>query len=75
MKNMMKPYTDIKTISESIWTKEISPVEVLNECLKRIEELDPELNAFITVLPDQAREQAGTAEAEIKVGNWRGSLH
>lgn len=71
----MNPYSDIKTISESIRTREVSPVEVVNGCLKRIEELDPKLNAFVTVLVDQAREQASAAEAEIKQGNWRGPLH
>jgi aspartyl-tRNA(Asn)/glutamyl-tRNA(Gln) amidotransferase subunit A len=58
-----------------IRTKKVSPVEVVDACLKRIEEFNPKLNAFITVLADQAREQAKVAEAEIKAGKWRGPLH
>lgn len=71
----MNPYSDIKTISESIRARKVLPVEIVNGCLRRIEELDPRLNAFVTVLADQAREQASAAEAEIKQGNWRGPLH
>lgn len=50
-------------------------MEIMDIFLKRIEELNPKVNAFITVLADQAREQAKIAEMEIKAGNWRGSLH
>ena len=62
-------------LSKLIQAQKISPVEVVHACLKQIKELDPKLNAFITVLADQALEQAKDAEAEIKAGNWRGSLH
>lgn len=53
----------------------ISPVEVVRECLARIERLDPRLNAFITVMSDLALSQARKAESEIREGNWRGPLH
>jgi aspartyl-tRNA(Asn)/glutamyl-tRNA(Gln) amidotransferase subunit A len=43
--------------------------------LGRIETLNPKINAFITVLSDEAREQAAQAEKDIKAGNWRGPLH
>src|SRR6266851_3974458 len=39
------------------------------------EAVEQELNAFITVLADQALEQARVAEAEIKEAKWRGPLH
>ena len=65
----------IKTLSNKIRTQEVSPVEVVSACLERIERLNPELNAFITVLADQALEQAKIAEAEIKASQWRGPLH
>ena len=41
----------------------------------RIEALNPSLNAFITLLGNEARSQAKLAEAEIKAGKWRGVLH
>ncbi len=68
-------YVSIRELCVLIRAQKISPVEVVQACLKRIEELDPKLNAFITVLADQAFEQAKDAEAEIKAGNWRSPLH
>lgn len=41
----------------------MSPVEVLEATLERLEELEPRLNAFVTVLSEEAREQAREAEA------------
>ena len=49
--------------------------QVVDGCLNRIEQLNPKLNALITVLAEQALEQARVAEAEIKAGRWRGPLH
>jgi aspartyl-tRNA(Asn)/glutamyl-tRNA(Gln) amidotransferase subunit A len=54
---------------------EISPLELTRACLKRIEKLNPILNAFITATADSALEEARTAEAEIMRGEWRGPLH
>ena len=65
----------LQEVANLIREQKVSSVEVVDACLKRIKELNPELNAFITVLADQAREQAQTAEAEIKAGKWRGPLH
>src|ERR1700722_15676867 len=55
--------------------KEISPVELTQECLARIEKQNPALNAFITVTADSALAAARAAEAEITRGDWRGPLH
>jgi len=61
--------------SHLVRDKKISPVELTQGCLKRIEELNPKLNAFITVTTDAALEQARAAESEIQRGHWRGPLH
>lgn len=53
----------------------LSPVELTEACLERIERLDSALNAFITVCRDQAMEQARVAEREIATGRYRGPLH
>jgi aspartyl-tRNA(Asn)/glutamyl-tRNA(Gln) amidotransferase subunit A len=53
----------------------VSPVELTNDCLARIENLNPKLNAFITVTGESALEAARQAEAEIRHGDWRGPLH
>ena len=65
----------IRQISELLRKGSLSPVELTEDCLARIEKLNPRLNAFITVTADSARAQARTAEAEIRRGNWRGPLH
>jgi aspartyl-tRNA(Asn)/glutamyl-tRNA(Gln) amidotransferase subunit A len=61
--------------SEALRTEEVSPVELTEECLDRIERLNPHVNAFITVTTELAREQARRAEKEIRAGAWRGPLH
>lgn len=55
--------------------REISPVEIVRECLANIERHNPSLNAFITVMADSALAEAKAAEGEIQSGNLRGSLH
>jgi aspartyl-tRNA(Asn)/glutamyl-tRNA(Gln) amidotransferase subunit A len=65
----------ISKISEQIRTGTVSPVELTAECLARIEQLNPILNAFITVTADSALSEARQAEDEIRHGNWRGPLH
>ena len=53
----------------------VSPVEAVEAVLGRIEERDGELNSFVTVVPERAREAARTAEREIRAGSYRGPLH
>lgn len=61
--------------SELVRKKSVSPVELTRACLERIEQLNPGLNAFITITADAALEQAHCAEAEIQNGDWKGPLH
>ena len=61
--------------SELLRAKKLSPVDLTEACLKRIEALNPELNAFITVTSEMALAQARAADAEILHGAWRGPLH
>jgi aspartyl-tRNA(Asn)/glutamyl-tRNA(Gln) amidotransferase subunit A len=68
-------YLTINELSKLIPGQRVSPVAIVNACLKRIKDLNPKLNVFITILADQSREQAKVAEAEIRAGNWRGPLH
>jgi len=68
-------YLNIGELSQLIREKKVSPTEIVKECLSRIEQLNPTLNAFITVTAEQALQQAARAETEIKNGNWKGYLH
>ena len=66
------------TIAEAgarIAKKELSPVELVDAYIGRIEKLNVQLDAFITPTLDLARDQAKTAEAEIAAGNHKGPLH
>src|SRR5688572_18295882 len=63
------------SVSEAIRRREVSPVEVVTICLDRIERLQPQLNAFITIVADAALEAARVAEREIEQGRWKGPLH
>ena len=65
----------IAEASDLLRRKQISPVELTTSCLARIEQLNPTINAFITVMHDSALAQAHEAEHEIHAGNWRGPLH
>jgi aspartyl-tRNA(Asn)/glutamyl-tRNA(Gln) amidotransferase subunit A len=65
----------ILELAEQIRQGSVSPVELTRQCLARIEQLNPTLNAFITVTADRALAQARQAEAEIGRGAWRGPLH
>jgi aspartyl-tRNA(Asn)/glutamyl-tRNA(Gln) amidotransferase subunit A len=68
-------YASISKLSKLIQTQKITVETVVEMCLRRIEGLNPRLNAFITVTAEHAREQAKIADAEIKAGKWRGPLH
>src|SRR5713226_6316195 len=61
--------------SELLQARKVSPVELTNACLARIERLNPILNAFITVTGEQALADAKAAETEIARGRRRGRLH
>lgn len=65
----------IGEVSELLRVGEISPVELARLSLEKIEELNPQLNAFITVTGEMALDQAKVAEREIQRGEWRGPLH
>src|SRR6266513_1548008 len=66
---------DLNEASQLLRSKKISPVQLTQECLSRIERLNGKLNAFITVTADSALAEARVAESEIQRGHWRGPLH
>ena len=62
-------------VAEKIRSREVSPVEVTQSALDRLDEVEPLLGAFVTVTGDLALEQAKAAEKEIGDGVYRGPLH
>jgi Asp-tRNA(Asn)/Glu-tRNA(Gln) amidotransferase A subunit family amidase len=68
----------LRTITEAsdlVRQRKVSPVELVRECLQIIDQLNPSLNAFITIMSESALTEAKQAEKEVHSGNWRGSLH
>jgi Asp-tRNA(Asn)/Glu-tRNA(Gln) amidotransferase A subunit family amidase len=71
-------YLSLTDMAESIRAKKISPLELVDAHLSRIQELNPKLNAFVTVDNERARTQAKSAEASISSSaksNSIGPLH
>jgi len=65
----------IDSLSQAIFKKEVSPVEVTRAFLDRIEDHDSRINAFITVLAKPALASARRAEKEILHGRYIGPFH
>src|SRR5712692_5643055 len=66
---------EIVEIAPLLRDRQVSPVELTEAYLDRIDRLDPRLNSYIRVMPEQARAAAREAELEIGLGAWRGPLH
>ena len=65
---------DAVTLADKIRTKQLSPTEVTEAVLARMEKLNPVLGAFCTPSPDVARAQAKAIEADIMAGKSVGPL-
>ena len=65
----------IAELSRLIAARQLSPVELVEALIQRVEQYDPQTHAFITPTFDLARRQAREAEAEIGAGRARGPLH
>jgi Asp-tRNA(Asn)/Glu-tRNA(Gln) amidotransferase A subunit family amidase len=63
------------SMAEKIRRKELSPVEVVEAHLARIEKVNPSLNAFVQVNQEDARRQARTAETATLQREALGALH
>jgi aspartyl-tRNA(Asn)/glutamyl-tRNA(Gln) amidotransferase subunit A len=67
-------YAGIAELAPRLASKEISPVELTEALLARIEQLEPGLNAYIAVTAESARHAARAAEAAIMAGHHLGPL-
>ena len=68
-------YTTAATLARRIRRRELSPVEVLDHFIARIEALNPALNALVVFEFDEARERAKAAERKVMSGAELGPLH
>jgi aspartyl-tRNA(Asn)/glutamyl-tRNA(Gln) amidotransferase subunit A len=68
-------YATLRELGALIREGKVSPVELTETFLERLEELGPRYNAVVTVTRDRALEEARRAEREIEDGKYRGPLH
>ena len=69
------PHLTIDKAARLLKDKEISPVELTRAHLERIEQIDEQLNSYLTITPELALQQARQAETEIQSGEYKGFLH
>jgi aspartyl-tRNA(Asn)/glutamyl-tRNA(Gln) amidotransferase subunit A len=61
--------------AQRVACREVSPVELVDACLARVEQIDPSLHAYIRVYADEARQVARASETMIAAGHCLGPLH
>ncbi|MYC28791.1 MAG: amidase [Chloroflexi bacterium] len=68
-------YKPIRELAELITSRQVSPVELTQTFLDRLEEFGPHYNALVTLTRERALGRARQAESQIHAGNTRGLLH
>src|SRR5947207_9555575 len=69
------PYLSISEAAQDIRSSLTTPTELVAEALERIDQLDPEIKAFVTIMRDEAYKDAEKAEREQRTGFFRSPLH
>jgi aspartyl-tRNA(Asn)/glutamyl-tRNA(Gln) amidotransferase subunit A len=65
----------ISEASKKIHSGEITCTQLARACIERARVYNPKVNAFITLMNDEALSQAGQLDVEAKAGKFRGPLH
>jgi aspartyl-tRNA(Asn)/glutamyl-tRNA(Gln) amidotransferase subunit A len=68
-------YLSIAELARRVEARALSPVELTEAYLRRIEAIDGEVHAYVTLTALRALDDARRAEAEIARGEYRGPLH
>ena len=68
-------YSNLVELGGSIRARKLSPVELTEAYLNRLDKLGGQLGTIATIMRQQAMEEARAAEKEIAAGRWRGPLH
>ena len=69
------PFYSVAELSELIRRREVSPVEVTEAYLERIDSLNFKFNSYLTVCRDEALQAARVAERAISQGDYLGPMH
>src|SRR5258706_8668548 len=68
-------YLTLRDAAARLQRRQLSPVELTQAVLTRIDQVEPKVHAFITITRESALEAARAAEREIMAGRYRGPLH
>src|SRR5262245_39686449 len=68
-------YLPVRELAEGIKSGKLSPVALTEGYLERSATIGKRLNAYVTLMPEDALKEARAAEQEIKAGKYRGPLH
>ena len=68
-------FKTVRELGELVRTRQVSPVELAESSLHRLDIVGRHLNAVVTLTDERAMREAWAAEAEIAAGNYRGPLH
>src|ERR1700730_8537784 len=75
MKEPTMPYMSIREAAEEIHSGIITPTELVLETLASIDTHEHEVQAYVTVMREQALRDAEKAERELRTGLYRSPLH
>ena len=65
----------IHAAADAIRERRLSPIDLLETCLQRIEQVEPRVQAWVLVDRERARSEAKRCDEEVRRGQWRGPLH
>jgi len=68
-------YLPALVLADMVRKKKVSPVEVTKKFLERIDKINPQINAFVTLVPEMATEAAKKAESAVMKKEKLGPLH
>ena len=68
-------YLSVRELGKRLRSRRLSPVELTESYLERSRRVGAKLNAYATLTPERALEEARAAEREIAAGKYRGPLH
>ncbi|MEU5142191.1 amidase [Streptomyces sp. NPDC021139] len=72
----MQPYElTLSAAADAVRTRRLSPVELVDSVLERVEQAEPHLQAYATVTAEHTRRAARAAEDDLAAGRHRGPLH
>ena len=68
-------FLPVRELGARIRQRRLSPVELAEGCLERLERLGPRYNAVVTLMRESGLDEGRRAEREIQGGRYRGPLH